>query len=151
MNALECRIPPVALLLGTASLMGAVANLLPSGHLPVPFWVPIPFAAAGAAISGLGVQAFRRARTTVNPTQPAKASALVRSGIYAVTRNPMYLGFLLLLCAWAIHLSNAFALPFLPAFAAYLNRFQIQPEERVLTATFGPSFTAYAAHVRRWI
>ena len=151
MNALDLKVPPVALLLGTASLMGAVAKILPSGQFPAPVWLPIPFAAAGATISALGVAAFRRARTTVNPTKPGKTSSLVHSGIYSLTRNPMYLGFLLLLCAWAILLSNAFALPFLAIFVLYINRFQIQPEERALTATFGAMFTGYAKHVRRWI
>ena len=65
-------------------------------------------------------------------------------------RSP-YLGFFLILCGWAIFLRNAFVLPFLPMFILYMNRFQIQPEERALTKNFGATFTRYAARVRRWI
>jgi len=89
--------------------------------------------------------------TTVNPMKPESSSALVRSGIYAWSRNPMYVGFLLILIAWAILLSNATAFVFLPGFLLYMNRFQIEPEERALFSTFGQHFTAYAARVRRWI
>ena len=62
----------------------------------------------------------------------------------------MYLGFLLILCGWAIFLRNAFVFPFLPMFILYMNRFQIQAEERALTETFGAMFIGYTARVRRW-
>ena len=63
----------------------------------------------------------------------------------------MYLGFLLILCGRAILLRNALVFPFLPMFILYMSRFQIQPEERALTETFGAMFTGYTARVRRWI
>lgn len=63
----------------------------------------------------------------------------------------MYLGFFLILCGWAIVLGNALVFPFLPLFILYMNRFQIQPEERALTESFGTVFTGYTARVRRWI
>jgi protein-S-isoprenylcysteine O-methyltransferase Ste14 len=63
----------------------------------------------------------------------------------------MYLGFLLALVGWAIYLSNALAALLLPAFVAYMNRFQIKPEERVLLAKFGSQFSRYMASVRRWV
>jgi protein-S-isoprenylcysteine O-methyltransferase Ste14 len=153
MNALELKIPPVALVLCTAALMWAVARFLPVGDVQFParIFFAIACAAAGAVTSGLGVMAFRRARTTVNPTRPGATSTLVHSGIYSLTRNPMYLGFLLMLCGWAMFLGNALSFPFLPAFILYMNRFQIQPEERALTANFGAVFAGYAARVRRWI
>lgn len=153
MNSLELKIPPVALVLCTALLMWVVARFLPVGDVQFParIFFASACAAAGAVTSGLGVTAFRRARTTVNPTKPGAASALVQSGIYSLTRNPMYLGFLLILCGWAVYLRNAFVIPFLPMFILYMNRFQIQPEERALTKSFGATFTGYAARVRRWI
>jgi protein-S-isoprenylcysteine O-methyltransferase Ste14 len=108
-------------------------------------------ALAGVSIAILGVLSFRRAGTTVNPMQPEKASSLVTSGIYRVTRNPMYLGLLLGLIAWAVFLSNVLAFLFLPAFILYLNRFQIGPEEAALTRLFGQEFVHYQSHVRRWL
>jgi protein-S-isoprenylcysteine O-methyltransferase Ste14 len=152
-NALELKIPPVVVLLCTAFLMWVIARFLPLGdvHLPARIVIAITCAAVGAVTSGLGVLAFRRARTTVNPTNPGATSSLVHSGVYTLTRNPMYVGFFLILCGWVIFLSNVFVFPFLPVFILYMNRFQIQPEERVLTERFGAMFTGYTARVRRWI
>jgi protein-S-isoprenylcysteine O-methyltransferase Ste14 len=68
-----------------------------------------------------------------------------------MSRNPMYVGLLLLLAGWALHLSHPLALLGLPAFVAYMNRFQIAPEERALRAKFGPAYEDYARAVRRWL
>lgn len=108
-------------------------------------------AGSGAAFCLAGVAAFRQARTTVNPTTPATSSALVVSGIYRWTRNPMYLGFALLLLAFAVWLSKLSALLLVPVFMGYLQRFQIRPEEQALRARFGASFDAYCQRVRRWL
>ena len=102
-------------------------------------------------VSAAGVVAFRRSRTTVNPLSPEQASSLVVHGIYRFTRNPMYLGFLLALTGWSVHLANLAAVLLLPVFVAYMNRFQIQPEERALLQNFGARFAAYTQAVRRWL
>jgi protein-S-isoprenylcysteine O-methyltransferase Ste14 len=109
------------------------------------------FAVAGGAFDLLGLFAFRVSRTTFNPLRPERATALVTKGVYRVTRNPMYVGAVLLLLAWAVYLSAL--LPFVgPAiFVLYITRFQIQPEERILTRIFGAEFSDYAARVRRWL
>jgi protein-S-isoprenylcysteine O-methyltransferase Ste14 len=82
---------------------------------------------------------------------PASSSSLVLSGIYKFSRNPMYLGFLLALFGWAVFLSNALAFVFLPAFIFYMNRFQIEPEEKALAGKFGQEFVDYKSRVRRWL
>jgi len=106
----------------------------------------------GALIIGLAaVYGFRRAKTTVNPLKPEASTALVTGGLYRWTRNPMYLAMLLLLLAWACIVSNWAALAILPLFVAYLNRFQIGPEERALQARFGAEFESYRRKVRRWL
>ncbi len=99
----------------------------------------------------LGLLAFLCARTSINPLRPGRASVLVTSGIYRVTRNPMYVGLLCQLAAWAVFLATpwAFAGPCL--FVGYMNRFQISPEERVMREKFGKDFEDYAARVRRWL
>jgi protein-S-isoprenylcysteine O-methyltransferase Ste14 len=107
--------------------------------------------AAGILVAVAGVLEFRRARTTVNPTTPQASSSMVCSGIYSRTRNPMYLGMLLMLAAWAAWLANPAALVVLPAFLLYLNRFQIEPEERILARLFAGEFDAYRRSVRRWL
>ena len=153
MHVLELKIPPVAVVLAAAALMWLVAWAVPAFkfQLPARDLVAMSFALAGAVTSALGVVSFRRARTTVNPMKPELSSSLVASGIYGLTRNPMYLGFLLVLLGWAVFLSSVLAFLFLPAFILYMNRFQIDPEERALAALFGQEFTAYKARARRWL
>lgn len=153
MRALELKIPPPAVALVTGILMWLASRVLPAlaYMFPAHNSVAVGLAIIGVATAISGVLTFRRAKTTVNPLKPQKASSLVASGIYSITRNPMYLGLLLGLTAWAIHLSNVLAFLFLPVFVAYINRFQIIPEERTLTSLFGKDFTAYQNRVRRWI
>ncbi|MEO6986903.1 MAG: isoprenylcysteine carboxylmethyltransferase family protein [Paralcaligenes sp.] len=98
-----------------------------------------------------GIIAFKRAQTTVDPRRPGSASTLVTSGIYRLTRNPMYLGILLVLIAWAIFLGNGLSLLFAFALAMYIHRYQIRPEERFLQEKFGADFARYKAKVRAWI
>ena len=152
MQALELRIPPLALVLIAAGLMSLIAYFIPIDlPIPAPVIVAGTLGLAGSIVAIAGVVAFKEHKTTVNPFTPERSSSLVTSGIYKYTRNPMYLGFLLLLAGWAALLSNLFALALLPAFIAYMNRFQIQPEERALTQQFGTEFQAYMQRVRRWV
>lgn len=153
MQTLELKIPPIALVVLVAALMGLVPWAMPAFMFEFSFrrissvslWI------IGAIVSGLGIVSFRRARTTVNPMKPDSASSLVTSGIYRWTRNPMYLGFLGILLGWAVFLSNTSAFLFLPAFILYINRFQIEPEEKALHSVFGARFEAYTLRVRRWL
>ena len=153
MHALELKVPPVAVVLVAAGLMWLVAWAAPALGFGNPFRIPVAVSlvVAGAVTSALGVVSFRRAGTTVNPMKPDTASSLVAEGIYRLTRNPMYLGFLVALLGWAVFLSSIPAFLVLPAFVLYMNRFQIEPEERALAARFGESFTQYEASVRRWL
>ena len=153
MTALEFKVPPVAF-----TLLFALLMWLTSGYeAPLPFPLPWPRAiaffvcCAGLAIGLGGVVAFRRAKTTVNPITPEATTTMVTSGLYRFSRNPMYLGLLLVLIGWAIVLSNLLAFALLPLFVLYMNRFQIIPEERVLSGKFALQFTAYKKTVRRWI
>ena len=153
MHVLELKVPPVALVLSMAALMWLASWAMPTfGFMfPAHELFSVSVAVAGVVISGLGIASFRRAGTTVNPMKPDSTSSLVVSGIYRLTRNPMYLGFLLVLLGWAIFLSNALAFLFLPAFIFYMNRFQIGPEEKALNSLFGQQFVAYTGRVRRWL
>ena len=153
MPSLELKVPPVPIAAVFAAAMFGVSLLAPAATVVIPGCnvVAVGLALLGSAVALAGVFAFRSARTTVNPLDPSAASAVVSSGVYRLSRNPMYLGFLLALAGWAVYLSNALAALFLPAFVAYMNRFQIEPEERAMLAKFGPEFTRYMAAVRRWV
>ena len=153
MRGLELKIPPPAVALVTALLMWLVSRFTPvlDFTFPARKILAIALAVLGVTTAISGVITFRRARTTVNPLRPESASSLVNWGVYTLTRNPMYLGLLLVLTGWAIFLSNALAFLFLPAFVLYINRFQIVPEERALTSLFGRDFADYQSRVRRWL
>jgi len=97
------------------------------------------------------VRAVRKADTTLNPIKPDTATALVTSGIYRHTRNPMYLGMAVWLLAWSAWLGTPAGLVGAPLFVLYMNRFQVGPEERALHSLFGAEFDAYRSRVRRWL
>lgn len=153
MRALELKIPPVAFGLSLGALMWIVARGVPTLDFTPPARrvLALSLAIAGVIIAIMGVISFRRAKTTVNPLKPDAASALVVSGIYRATRNPMYLGMLLVLLGWGLFLGNALTFPVAIVFIPLMNRLQIVPEERALTAMFGPAFRTYQSTVRRWL
>lgn len=153
MSQLELKIPPPLIAAITAGAMYGAAQLLPVSDLPptVRVATALALAAVGASFDMAGLLAFRRAKTTVNPMTPQRSSSVVSTGVYRLTRNPMYLGLVFFLLAWAVYLSSAWALWGVPVFMVYISRFQIQPEESALTARFGKSFTDYCARVRRWL
>jgi protein-S-isoprenylcysteine O-methyltransferase Ste14 len=153
MPTLELKIPPPAVALLVAGAMWAVSRYGVLDGVP-PAWrigAAIGVAAIGGAFDVAGIIAFRRAKTTVNPMKPEKSAALVSSGVYRISRNPMYVGMVFILLAWAVYLASPWALLGPLAFAAYITRFQIKPEERVLAARFGAEFSSYQARVRRWL
>ena len=151
MHRVDLKIPPVVTSAVTAIGMWFVSRTLPTFALAPLRVVAVAMGIAGVMVTGSALLSFRRAHTTVNPMQPSSASSLVTSGIYRYTRNPMYLGMLFVLLGWALYLANVLAFLFLPAFILYMNRFQIEPEERAMTALFGQEFLEYASRVRRWI
>jgi protein-S-isoprenylcysteine O-methyltransferase Ste14 len=150
---LELRIPPPVVGLAVAAGMWAAAHIPPILQLPrlVRLAAAAVLGVAGIAVALGGVWSFRRAKTTVNPLKPETSSALVSTGVYAFTRNPMYLGMALVLIAWAVYLSNVWSLAGPVLFGLYITRFQIIPEERVLDGLFGKSFAEYKKQVRRWL
>ncbi|MDF0652607.1 MAG: isoprenylcysteine carboxylmethyltransferase family protein [Nitrospira sp.] len=151
-NGLELKVPPLAIVF----LFGALMWFASSSSM---FVIALPWRSAfaaifycvGSAIVLAGVLTFRRMKTTVNPLTPEATTTMVTSDIYRFTRNPMYLGFLLILVGWAIELSHLLPFTILPLFVWYMNRFQILPEERALASKFSEAFTAYKRSVRRWL
>lgn len=153
MTILETRVPPPLVVLTTGALAWGAAKLTPG--LAISFTAQAPLgvliAALGVAVCAAGLLAFRKARTTVSPIDPGAASALVVTGIYSRTRNPMYLGMALILLGWTVILGHPAGLAATALFIIYIDVFQIRPEERALQALFGEAFTSYCARVRRWI
>ena len=153
MGSLELKVPPPVVGLLIIVLMGLTAATFPEARFDLPghHLLASGLALAGIAIAVSGVGAFRRVGTTMNPMNPATASALVQTGIFRFTRNPMYLGVSIVLVAWGVELANLAAGLLIPVFVLYIGRFQIRPEERALVARFGQAYEDYKAKVRRWL
>ncbi len=99
-----------------------------------------------AAVAGLW-----HARTTIDPLRPHRARALVTTGVFRYTRNPMYLSLLILLVAYAIRIDSIWVWLGPLFFLAYVTKFQVIPEERALLARFGEAFAQYRCGTRRWL
>ncbi|MDV6316612.1 isoprenylcysteine carboxylmethyltransferase family protein [Idiomarina sp. HP20-50] len=152
MKSLELKVPPVVVVAVVAGLMWLTAHYTEAFNQ---FYVgqraaAIFLLALGVLLPLLGILSFSRAQTTVDPRDPGKSTELVTNGIYQRTRNPMYLGFFFLLMAWGVYLGSVFSLWGLALYVAYMNRFQIMPEERILTETFGEVYKNYCQKTGRW-
>ena len=152
--SLKTKIPPPIVGLVFSVLIWAISKAIPTTPMlteqqSLLAAVILLLASFGFAISGM--VSFRAASTTVNPLQPDQASALVTSGVYRITRNPMYIGLATVLIGWSTFLAAPLGLVGVVGFMAYIQHFQIIPEEQALVRLFGAEFEAYQASVRRWL
>lgn len=117
-------------------------------HMPFTGLGVIPFT-CGVLLVAASAGMFRRRKTTLNPF--GESSALVQDGLYRHSRNPMYLGMLLVLTGVALWLGNVPALAAPVVFVTAINRWNIRNEERLLERRFGAEYVRYKQRVRRWI
>ena len=150
---ISLKIPPLLLTLLLGALMWLVSLYTPALPLPDGFRVYGLSVFSGFAIFYMlpALLAFKRQQTTSNPMTPEKSSRLVVTGIYHLTRNPMYVSFLFALIGWACFLANLFAPIGCLVFVWYMNRFQIPFEEQALERLFGAEYISYKSQVRRWL
>lgn len=145
------KIPPPILFLGCLILIW----LLPKTELPISLigrnMIVGILIIIGIIIAAFSLYGFYQAKTTINPHKPEKSSALVTSGIFRVSRNPMYLSLVIWLCAWMLFITTLWGIAVIIGFVCYLTEFQIKPEERCLAEKFGEQFQQYQQRVRRWI
>ena len=153
MKPLENRIPPPILMLLVGAAMWAASFLSPPLVLSplAHYGLTALFFLIGGLFGAPAVRAFRRAKTTIDPVHVERASTVVTTGIYRITRNPMYVAFTCLLLSWAAYLAAPWALFGPLIFVLFVNRFQIVPEERAMGSKFGLAYTDYKNGVRRWI
>ncbi len=147
------KIPPPIILLVSGALMWLISRSTFAFTVTVPYALvfALSLAVAGLVVAAAAIREFRRAQTTVNPLQPDAASALVDSGIFLRSRNPMYLGLLLVLSGWAVWLQSLGAAVVLVVFWLLITELQIKPEETALQKNFGEPYADYCRRVRRWI
>ena len=153
LSKLELRIPPPLVMLLFMVTVFGFDKIMPFTLFYLP-WLTyasvISLVTLGGVIALWGVKEFKNAKTTVNPLKPESSSSLVNSGIYQYTRNPMYLGLLLILLSAVIYTQHPLGLVSALGFVLYMNRFQIEPEEKMLVKLFGDEFVDYSNQVKRW-
>ncbi|MEW5057474.1 MAG: isoprenylcysteine carboxylmethyltransferase family protein [Bermanella sp.] len=151
---LELKIPPPVAALVMAGLMYVSKGLYQDVfgfELEYKWLMAAMISVLALLLDFAALWVFVRAKTTVNPIKASNVSALVTSGIYRYSRNPMYVGNFLFLFAWLIFLSSALNAIFLVFYVLYTNKFQITPEERILRERFGDDYRAFCLRVRRWV
>jgi protein-S-isoprenylcysteine O-methyltransferase Ste14 len=143
-------IPPIYALLA----LGAMATL--HSYWPVRRFLTLPYSlvgglwiALGLVLIGSAMGGFRRAGTPVIPFEPS--TALVTSGIYRYTRNPMYLGLTMVLIGCALLFGSLGALLPIPVFLLIIEFRFVRGEERFLEEIFGDTYLEYKRRVRRWL
>ncbi len=149
---MELKILPGVVFLVFGTLMYGLSKFLPFGQFEFfgRSYLLLFLVLFSLVISIISLVQFYKAKTTIHPMQSEKVSKLVTSGLYAYSRNPMYLALLLVLLAWGLYLGNAFNVLLAAGFVSYMNRFQIQAEERILSQKFKKNYAQYCIQVRRW-
>ena len=148
---MKTKIPPPII-----ALMCIAINYL-STHFINPFKFPnieiigVFILLAGLVTAFLGYLLFKKYKTTVNPINPEETTSLVTTGIFSITRNPMYLGLFFVICSTVLFFSSWFGIIILIFFVWYINKFQIIPEEETMKKKFGNKYNEYKKNVRRWI
>ena len=140
------------ILFATEYLIGALLGLiwpLPALGSPARWLAGAALVAPGLMTGMASLATMKRAGTSPNPH--VASAALVESGPYRRTRNPMYVSMVLIFAGVSLAFRSTWSLALLPLAAVAVDRWVIAPEERYLTQRFGDAYTAYCARVRRWI
>ena len=143
-------LPPTYLLF--ALVLMALLHLL----IPLVRFVPTPWnllgiipLACGIALNLLADRAFHQVETTVKPFEAS--SALLTTGVFRISRNPMYLGYMLILIGVGLLLRSLTPFVVIPVSGLLMDRVFVQVEEQMLQETFASMWQSYAGQVRRWI
>ena len=144
--------PPVVALIALIAILGA-NWLIPALSVSFPGQTLIAtiLGVSGFAVAGIALKGFFAVGTTFEPHKIDEATALVTGGIYQYTRNPMYLGLVLILAGVTVYMGTALGFLAVAAFIWVITKYQILPEEAALEHTFGDEFRTYKTQVRRWI
>ena len=153
MSNLRLKVPPVIQTAICLLAMWLLSRYMPLSSFEIVFQPVITaiLITIGGLIGVAGIISFRKAKTTVDPRTAGKTSELVIVGIYNYTRNPMYLGLLIILVGLALLFGAISSFLAVPIFVWFMNRLQIGPEEEALEELFGESYREYRLKVRRWL
>lgn len=141
--------PPVVFCIAGLSMFAIVGYDIDAGIFRFVFAGSCWFIAILNAIFAL--RSFKKNRTTANPHHLERVTTLVTTGVFAYSRNPMYLSLVIMLIGWAVMLGSILTMGIIFLFLVYMTQFQIKPEEKMLAHKFGSEYKLYCSNVRRWL
>ena len=145
------KIPPPILVLILVSSNYFSSTKIDLFHLPNQNIISILILLMGMLILINPIFKFIKSKTTIDPIKFKKVNKLITSGIYKYSRNPMYLGLLMIVISTSIFYLNIFSITTPILFVCWINRFQIKREEIFLTEKFGKEYMSYKTKTRTWI
>ena len=148
---IKTKFPPPLVALTFGFLINYTKNIFPKIEIKKEIIIGSFMIISGLIVILSAITLFKKYQTTITPLNPANATKLITDGIYKFSRNPMYLGLLLVLFGISIILNPIGGLFLIPLFILYLNFFQIIPEENAMVDLFKNEFLEYKKNVRRWI
>ena len=153
--AMKAIIPPPLVFLGCGALMWLMSGIWPPAdfafaYKTLIFWMVL---LAGLSLLIAGVANIFKHKTVIHPSRDSlpKATALVTTGVFRYTRNPIYLGMAIMLIAWTIYLGNWLSAAGVVLFVTFITMYQINPEEEALVRIFRERYMQYKKRVRRWV
>ena len=148
---IKTKFPPPLVALTFGFLINYTKNIFPKIEVKNEFIFGSFMIISGLIIILSAIILFKKYQTTITPLNPSNATKLITDGIYKFSRNPMYLGLLLVLLGISIILNPTGGFILIPLFILYLNLFQIIPEENAMVDLVKDEFLEYKKNVRRWI
>ena len=148
---IKTKFPPPLVALTFGFLINYTKNIFPKIEIKNEIIFGSFMIISGLIIILSAIILFKKYQTTITPLNPSNATKLITDGIYKFSRNPMYLGLLLVLVGISIILNLTGGFFFTLLFILYINLFQIIPEENAMVDLFKDEFLEYKKNVRRWI
>ena len=145
------KIPPPLIVLVLIVSIYFSSKKIDQINIPLQLEISIFILSAGILIFVNPVLQFIKSKTTVNPIQFEEVNKLVTSGIFKYSRNPMYLGMLMIVLSTSIFYLNIYSILTPLLFILCVNKFQIKREEEFLIEKFGDEYLSYKKKTRRWI
>ena len=151
MTNIKTKLPPPLVALIFGFLINYTKNIFPKIEIKNEIIFGSFMIISGLIIILSAIILFKKYQTNITPLNPSNATKLITDGIYKFSRNPMYLGLLLVLLGISIIFNLTGGFFFILLFISYMNLFQIIPEENAMVDLFKDEFLEYKINVRRWI
>lgn len=150
---LQLKIPPPVYAISIAIIMWLLNRHFPLVEIISSPWnkIGLGIILIAASFDVWSLFLFLKKHTTPNPMKPENTTGIVTKGLYKYSRNPMYLGLLIILFGFGVWLGSLLPFLLLPVFYWVITEMQIKPEERMLEQKFGNVYLEYKNRVRRWL